>query len=76
MNGGRRGEGKDKKERRKTEKGLERKGRREKRTGGRWGQELMPLGVLTSCCAGAGTPERGPWGSASGAGSGTEGGRG
>jgi hypothetical protein len=38
--------------------------------GRRWGSG-DPLGVLTSCCAVAGTPGRGPWGSASGAGSGT-----
>lgn len=48
------------------------RGRQGARGGGGW---VAPLGrgggVLTSCCAGAGTPGRGPWGSASGAGSGT-----
>lgn len=64
---------KGKNERRKSEerKRLEKTGRREKGSRKVGAGSGDPGWVLTSCCAGAGTPERGPWGSALGAGSGT-----
>lgn len=68
--------------RHKDEEGEEKEQRKrlDKRGGGRKGQSRdadrrnmgwHPSSVLTSCCAGAGAPGRGPWGSALGAGSGT-----